>query len=87
MDELRDYRFYAEDMAHPSVSAQDYIFDTFVEKCFNEPAKDYLREAQTILQMKKHKLLDPESEESQKFILSRDKKIAKFHNKFPGTQI
>ena len=30
MDELRDYRFYAEDMIHPSAQAENYIFERFI---------------------------------------------------------
>ena len=31
MDELRDYRFYAEDMTHPTAQAADYIWERFVD--------------------------------------------------------
>jgi len=31
LDQLRDYRFYAEDMVHPSAQAEDYVFDRFLE--------------------------------------------------------
>ena len=30
MDELRDYRFYAPDMVHPSAQAEDYIWERFL---------------------------------------------------------
>ena len=33
MDELRDYRFYASDMLHPSAQAVDYIWEQLVETC------------------------------------------------------
>ena len=35
LDELRDYRFYAEDMVHPSELAVKYIFERFKETCIN----------------------------------------------------
>ncbi len=38
LDELRDYRFYAEDMVHPSAVAEDYIWSRFVE--FAVPSED-----------------------------------------------
>ena len=41
MDELRDYRFYAEDMTHPTAQAADYIWERFVE--FAVPAEDKAR--------------------------------------------
>lgn len=39
MDELRDYRFYAEDMVHPSEVAVKYIFERFTEVAIEEPCK------------------------------------------------
>jgi hypothetical protein len=38
MDELRDYRFYAEDMLHPNQVAIDYIWKRFVETTISETA-------------------------------------------------
>lgn len=39
MDELRDYRFYAEDMVHPSEVAVKYIFERFTEVAIEESCK------------------------------------------------
>jgi hypothetical protein len=36
LDELRDYRFFADDMAHPSPLAVDYVFERFAETYFNK---------------------------------------------------
>ncbi len=42
-DELRDYRFYAEDMLHPSEAAKKIILERFLDACFIPRAKaDYL---------------------------------------------
>jgi hypothetical protein len=38
MDELRDYRFYAEDMLHPNQVAIDYIWKRFKETTVSETA-------------------------------------------------
>ena len=38
MDELRDYRYYAEDMVHPSALAVKYIFEKFKESNISTPA-------------------------------------------------
>lgn len=45
MDDLRDYRFYADDMTHPSDAAVGYIFDRFCDTFFNERARSYIAEA------------------------------------------
>lgn len=38
MDDLRDYRWYAEDMTHPSHAAQQYIYEAFCKTCFHPEA-------------------------------------------------
>ena len=38
LDELRDYRFYADDMVHPSSQAVRYVWEKFVQTCFSEDA-------------------------------------------------
>ncbi|MDG5800448.1 GSCFA domain-containing protein [Marinilabiliaceae bacterium ANBcel2] len=53
MDELRDYRFYNEDMVQPSKVAVDYITDRFIDTYLTYKAKEYLREA-----LKKRKDID-----------------------------
>lgn len=48
MDELRDYRFYAEDMLHPSPAAIDYIWKRFIETWFSEASFSVLNEVENI---------------------------------------
>ena len=45
MDELRDYRFYAEDMIHPSAQAVEYIWQRFEDTYFDKKTKDVLAKA------------------------------------------
>lgn len=44
LDELRDYRWYAEDMTHPSEAAIKYIFEKFTEAFIAESCKDQMKE-------------------------------------------
>ena len=44
MDELRDYRFYAEDMCHPSAQAVSYICERFLEWALPLQERDMLKE-------------------------------------------
>ena len=48
LDELRDYRFYAEDMHHPSAQAIDYIWTRLVQCAFSSQAQQYLRDYEPI---------------------------------------
>ena len=43
MDELRDYRFYAEDMVHPSAQAENYIFERFIDWALSDADKEKFR--------------------------------------------
>lgn len=67
MDDLRDYRFYAEDMVHPSVTAQRYIWDHFSDTCFSKPTKEVVRQVQQIRKAMEHKPFHPQEEAYRRF--------------------
>lgn len=46
MDELRDYRFYTEDMAHPSGQAISYIWEKFCDFCIPQSCRQRMRESE-----------------------------------------
>ena len=67
MDDLRDYRFYAEDMLHPNSLAINYIWDRFKE-CFMEPDTLLLmKEIEKVVQASKHKPFNAKTEAFQSF--------------------
>ena len=68
MDDLRDYRFYAEDLVHPSPQAIDYIWRKFSEAYFDEKTQEIVREFESIEQALNHKPFFPESEEYKSFV-------------------
>ena len=68
MDELRDYRFYAEDMLHPSSQAVEYIFERFAETFFSERTHLFLREWGPIKAALGHRPFAPESDEYRRFL-------------------
>lgn len=43
VDDLRDYRFYAEDLVHPNYHATRYVWEKFTDACLSEPAKELLK--------------------------------------------
>ena len=55
MDELRDYRFYAEDMIHPSPVAVDYIWQRMVESCMDKDMQQYLKDYEPIRKARMHR--------------------------------
>ena len=81
MDELRDYRFYADDMMHPSAQAADYIFERFMDFILDEKDRPLLTEAEKIRSMMQHRLLNPETEQSRDFEARRQASLASFLEK------
>jgi len=67
MDDLRDYRFYGEDMLHPNTIAINYIWNRFKE-CFMEPDTiSLMKEVEKVVQARNHKPFNPGSEAFQSF--------------------
>jgi hypothetical protein len=58
MDDLRDYRFYKEDMIHPNTQAVQYIFDKFGAAYFSENTKEFIKENFKINKALQHKTED-----------------------------
>lgn len=65
-DELRDYRFYAPDMLHPSPQAVDYIFEKFCSFALSPAATDFATQWKSIEKFLLHRPLHPENIESRR---------------------
>lgn len=83
MDELRDYRFYSEDLLHPNATAIDYIFSRFVETNVEKSSLSTMNEVEIIQKGLQHRSFNPESISHQKFLKSLDEKIEKLQKKHP----
>ena len=68
MDELRDYRYYAADMLHPSAVAQDYIWQRLVDAYADEETRQFLIRWEKIQQALTHRPLHPDSPAHRKFL-------------------
>lgn len=68
MDELRDYRFYADDMLHPSTQAVEYIWQRFGDMFFSERTHQFLSEWQPIKAALQHRPFNPDSDEYKTFL-------------------
>ncbi|MGL2966521.1 GSCFA domain-containing protein [Flavobacterium sp. XGLA_31] len=86
MDELRDYRFYAEDMLHPSAVAIDYIWDCFCENSIDSNCFSVMREVDSIQKSLEHRPFNPDTEQHQKFVASLNQKIIRLQEQFPRFQ-
>lgn len=86
MDELRDYRFYAEDMIHPNSVAIDYIWQRFSETSISEESQAVMKEVETIQKGLAHRPFNPNSESHQQFLSKLNDKMVKLQNRFPQIQ-
>jgi hypothetical protein len=68
IDDLRDYRFYKEDMIHPSEQAVSYIWEHFMSSFADETVLDFLAQWQKIKQSLTHKPFHPQSAQHQNFL-------------------
>ena len=83
MDELRDYRFYAEDMIHPNNTAIHYIWEKFTGVWFSEQTKTTMKEVEIIQKGLAHRSFNPESEAHQKFLKNIGQKKETLQKVFP----
>ncbi|GGC77915.1 hypothetical protein GCM10011508_01730 [Flavobacterium lutivivi] len=84
MDELRDYRFYAEDMLHPSQTAIDYIWIKFFENYINQKEFGTMNQVCEIQRSLKHRPFNPNSESHQKFLKNLNQKIFELKKNLPN---
>ncbi|MGV8827376.1 MAG: GSCFA domain-containing protein [Breznakibacter sp.] len=83
MDELRDYRFYADDMLHPSNLAQSYIFDSFTQVYLSGQAMEFGQESLKLATALNHRPLQGITDEYRKFLETTIIKIESFQARYP----
>lgn len=83
MDELRDYRFYAEDMVHPSNLAIDFIWKQFCDSWFGSDTFTIMKDVELIQKGLAHKPFNSESEAHLKFLNTLQEKMAALVLKLP----
>lgn len=82
LDELRDYRFYADDMLHPSGVAVDYIWQRLVQSVMNPAMQEYLQEYAPIRSGLFHKPSNPESVAYKRFLANLEEKARILREKY-----
>ncbi len=81
-DELRDYRFYKEDMLHPSDQAVEYIWEKFRGAYFGKAAERFLEDWRPIKEALGHKPFNPDSEATKLFLAKTEEKKRQFEEKY-----
>jgi len=83
MDDLRDYRFYAEDMVHPNYAATNYVWKKFIATCVDESSQELMKEINIVNAAKNHKPFNPTSEQHKKFLQINFGRVKKLEQQFP----
>jgi hypothetical protein len=83
LDELRDYRFYANDLTHPNELAQQIIWERFVQSCIDEKSRQFIADYTPILNMQHHRPLHPETPSATKFKQALETKTACIQAAYP----
>ena len=87
LDELRDYRFYAEDMLHPSERAVDYIWQRFCEAWMNDETREFLSRWEPLRRAFQHRPLHPEATAFQTFQLKLQEQLTQLQHDYPNLHL
>lgn len=68
MDDLRDYRYYKEDMIHPTALAENYIWEMFQSSFLDKNTSEIMRQIEIVLNALQHKAFHPEGQAHQQFL-------------------
>ena len=82
-DDLRDYRFFAKDMAHPSEEAIEYVWDYFKGSFWDDSTNLLSKRVESVLNALQHRSLHPENKAHQVFVKSVKFKIAELETEYP----
>lgn len=82
-DELRDYRFYKEDMLHPSEQAVEYIWERFSDAFFDKSAKLFLEKWRPIKEALAHRPFNPDGEEYKEFMRRTMIRLEELKREYP----
>jgi hypothetical protein len=82
MDELRDYRFYAEDMIHPNKTAINYIWERFTATWFLDETLSTMKEIDAIQKGILHRPFQENTAQHQQFLKNLEAKKEKIQKEF-----
>jgi hypothetical protein len=83
IDDLRDYRFYAEDMVHPNYQATQYVWEKFTEALIDKESQELMKQLLSIHHAKNHKPIHSGSAQHQNFLKSMYEKVAVLSDQYP----
>lgn len=82
IDQLRDYRFFKEDLVHPNQLAIDYVWEKFSQNMCDAATQQFLAEYEPLLKGLQHRAFQEETAEHQNFKLHLKEKISALEKKY-----
>lgn len=83
MDELRDYRFYTEDMVHPNQLAINYIWEKFQQVWITDEALNTMKMVDEVQKGLQHRPFNPDSQAHKNFLQNLEAKKTQLQSNFP----
>lgn len=87
MDELRDYRFYSDDMIHLSKTAEEYIFERMVETYCSEKTRADIARVEKFMKMANHRIQDENSPATQELKKKLAMQAAELEKQIAGLKL
>lgn len=84
MDDLRDYRFYAEDMIHPNETAIDYVFEQFSSAMIASETSRAFGQIDKLRKAQEHRIMTNEETKAREFEERTKQKISELLDLYPA---
>lgn len=83
IDDLRDYRFYAEDLVHPNYQATQYVWEKFTEACMGNETREIMKQVAEINIAYHHKPFHPSTQNHRRFLDTYVAKTKTLQEQYP----
>lgn len=83
MDDLRDYRYYDDDMLHPGSQGVSYTWKKFNDAYISDSARSNIKVVESFIRAKNHRPRNPGSDEHKEFMKKQSKSVFELSKKYP----
>ena len=87
MDELRDYRFYSDDMIHLSKTAEEYIFERMVDTYSSEKTRADIAHVEKFMKMANHRIIGSDADKIRAFVEQQLACATELEKQIPGLEL
>lgn len=87
IDDLRDYRFYKEDLVHPNDQAIQYVWEHVVKYCISTASQELLGNIAELLKAAQHKPFNPDTTQHKQFRQRNAEKVKQLMEKHPELKL